>query len=253
MSEKGVFDFLTQEDKELLLNYKNKRVTIYEPCTPDNFVECLIGLREELGLLNINYIFNPFIDVDHEKLNSKAMVNLINATWSLLHHQKNATEKIEHLMEENHVLAQKNKDLNNLVSRLDKRINSKKSETQACVRSAQKMLDRSDEICEKLTECKARLLQITKQKEAMERNYKTEISRLQKENEKLLNKLQNKSGSFSPCTNICDSTILKLKEKEKKQHAVIGKLQTNNQDLLQEVIALKEDLLIGALNNSSIN
>lgn len=47
---------LDEEVKELLRNYKHKRVTIYEPCTLDNYKECLIGLSEVSFLLIIAII-----------------------------------------------------------------------------------------------------------------------------------------------------------------------------------------------------
>lgn len=39
-------DLFGQEIKELLQNYKQKKTTVYEPCTVNNYIECLIGLRE---------------------------------------------------------------------------------------------------------------------------------------------------------------------------------------------------------------
>lgn len=48
---KTQFETLDDEVKELLLNYKHKKATTYEPCTIENFKECLIGLAEVLNYL----------------------------------------------------------------------------------------------------------------------------------------------------------------------------------------------------------
>lgn len=46
MAFNSEYDDLDEEVKELLLNYKFKKVTLYEPCTIKNFKECLIGINE---------------------------------------------------------------------------------------------------------------------------------------------------------------------------------------------------------------
>lgn len=51
MSSLSDCESLDEEVKELLRNYKHKRATIYEPCTLENFKECLIGLSEVSFLL----------------------------------------------------------------------------------------------------------------------------------------------------------------------------------------------------------
>lgn len=62
--------------------------------------------------MNINYIFNPHIDVENDTLRPEALVNLINSVWTLLHYYKNISEKAEQLVEQNHILEQNNKQLN---------------------------------------------------------------------------------------------------------------------------------------------
>lgn len=51
---------------------------------------------------------------------------------------------------------------------------------------------------------------------------------------------------------MCDDTIKKLKEKDKKQMAIISKLQVNNQELLKEVLALKENILLTSLSSDGL-
>lgn len=46
MSRYTEFENIDDEIKELMENYKDKKATIYEPCTKKNFKECLIGLSE---------------------------------------------------------------------------------------------------------------------------------------------------------------------------------------------------------------
>lgn len=46
MASLSDFESLDEEVKELLRNYKHKKATTYEPCTLENFKECLIGLSE---------------------------------------------------------------------------------------------------------------------------------------------------------------------------------------------------------------
>lgn len=70
------------------------------------------ALFQELGLFNINYVFNPHIDIDNNELNPEALVKLINSTWTLLHYHKNTKEKADMLAEQNHVLEHQNKHLN---------------------------------------------------------------------------------------------------------------------------------------------
>lgn len=62
--------------------------------------------------MNINYIFNPHIDLENDSLQPDALVNLINAVWTLLQYYKNISAKSEGLLEQNHILEQNNKQLN---------------------------------------------------------------------------------------------------------------------------------------------
>lgn len=54
---------------------------------------------------------------------------------------------------------------------------------------------------QKLTDSKAKLLQIKKQKEGSEKNLKNEISRLKIQNEKLLDRLKSKGMLLTEITN----------------------------------------------------
>ncbi|XP_047540650.1 uncharacterized protein LOC125073710 isoform X1 [Vanessa atalanta] len=243
---------LDDEIKELLENYKFKKATIYEPCTLKNFKECLIGLNEEFSLLNIDYIFNPHIDVENDTLSPGALVKLINSVWTLLHHFKNVSDKVESLEEQNHILEKNNKHINYTIERLNVKLSTEKNESKACVASAQRASDQSNEIYQKLLDSKMKLNQLTKQKETNEKYLQNKIARLQLENNKILDRLRNKSDNFTPCADICDSTLMQLKERERKQRSVIAQLQANNQDLLREVLALKEELILEGLGGVKI-
>ncbi|KAG7304511.1 hypothetical protein JYU34_011460 [Plutella xylostella] len=243
------FEALEEEVKELLENYKYKKPTAYEPCTLKNINECLIGLREEFDLFNINYTFNPYLDIEDGTLSPEALVKLVNSVWTLLQYHKNSTQKAERLSEENHILDHNNKQLNAAISRLKEKVSLEKNESRACVASAQRISDQSDEVLVALTETRAKLTQITKQKNTMEKSLKNEISRLKRDNEKLQDKLRCKAGTYTPCTDMCDSTLTQVKERERKQRQVISKLQENNQQLIREVIALKEEIILSGLTD----
>ncbi|XP_075978625.1 uncharacterized protein LOC142978178 [Anticarsia gemmatalis] len=250
------YEALDEEVKELLQNYKHKRATAYEPCTIKNFKECLIGLHEEFNLLNINYVFNPYLDVNSNTLRSEALVNLVNAVWTLLHTTKNLQQKAERLEEENHILVHNNKQLNGIVMRLKEKISLEKNESKACVASAQRISDHSDEMLHRLTETRAKLLQVTKQKEAGERKLNNEITRLKLQNEKLTDRLRDKDvhthsskASYSACRSI------KSDQEEYNKHlkGIISKLEKNNQMLVQEVLKLKEELIFRGMDNFDLD
>ncbi|XP_049887553.1 uncharacterized protein LOC126381965 [Pectinophora gossypiella] len=243
------FESLDEEVKELLKNYKHKKATVYEPCDHENFRECLIGLSEELGLLNINYTFNPHLDVENETLCPEALVKLINSVWTLLHRHKNTDEKAERLVEQNHVLEHNNKQLHGVIGRLKEKSSNEKNESRACIATAQRISDRSEEILKTLTETRQKLTQLSKQKESTEKGLKNEIARLKLDNNKLMDRLRNKSDGHMSCSDVCDSSLLQLRERERKQRTVIAQLQNNNQDLLREVIALKEELILSGLTD----
>lgn len=57
----------------------------------------------------------------------------------------------------------------------------------------------------------------------------------------------------TPCTETCDTTLVQLKERIKKQQATITTMQKVNQDLLHELINLKEDILLGGLDDLQVN
>ncbi|KAJ2946334.1 hypothetical protein O0L34_g12371 [Tuta absoluta] len=249
MASLSEYESLDEEVKELLRNYKRKKATAYEPCTHENYKECLIGISEELGLLDINYIFNPYIDIEDSSLRPEALVKLVNAVWTLLHRHKSTAEKVERLQEQNHVLEHNNKQLNGIVDRLKEKANSEKNESRACIATAQRISDKSDDILKTLAETRQKLTQLTKQKESMEKALKNEIARLKSDNNKLTDKLRNKSDSHIPCSEVCDTTLLQIRERERKQRAVIAQLQANNQDLLREVIAMKEELILTGLHD----
>ncbi|XP_013193156.1 uncharacterized protein LOC106136983 [Amyelois transitella] len=238
------FENLDEEVKELLQNYKHKKATVYEPCTLKNYKECLIGLSEELGLLNVSYIFNPYLDVEHDTLQPESLVRLINAAWTLLHHYKNVAAKAESLAEQNHQLEHSNKQLNGCVNRLKEKLCSEENESRACVASAQRISDRSDDLLQTLAETRKQLTKVTKQKETLEKALRNEISKLKRENDKLTDKLRNKSDTKASCTDVCDSTLIQLRERDRKNRAVIAQLQSNNQELLREVLALKEEIIL---------
>ncbi|KAI5635354.1 hypothetical protein NE865_11930 [Phthorimaea operculella] len=179
----------------------------------------------ELGLLDINYIFNPHIDIEEGFLRPEALVKLINAVWTLLHRHKSTAEKTERLQEQNHILEHNNKQLNGIVDRLKEKANSEQNESRACIATAQRISDKSDEILKTLAETRQKLTQLTKQKESMEKALKNEIARLKLDNNKLTDKLRNKSDSHIPCS------------------------EANNQDLLREVIAMKEELILTGLRD----
>lgn len=76
-------------------------------------------------------------------------------------------------------------------------MNTEKNESRACVASAQRVSDQSNEMYQKLLDAKNKLKQITKQRETNEKIYQNKITRLKIENEKLLNSHRNKSGKLS--------------------------------------------------------
>ncbi|CAH2099804.1 unnamed protein product [Euphydryas editha] len=59
-------------------------------------------------------------------------------------------------------------------------------------------------------------------------------------------------NKFTPCADICDSTLIHLKDRERKQKALIAQLQANNQELLREVLALKEELILEGISDVKI-
>ncbi|CAH2099801.1 unnamed protein product [Euphydryas editha] len=185
---------LEDEIKELLENYKFKKATIYEPCTLKNLKECLIGLSEEFNLINIDYVFNPYVDIENNTLSPEALVKLVNSAWTLLHHFKNVSEKVENLEEQNHILESNNKQVNHTIGRLKKRLNTEKNESKACIASALRVTDQSNDIYQKLLDTKMKLTQLTKQKETNEKCLHNKIARLKLENDKLLDRLRNKSA-----------------------------------------------------------
>ncbi|XP_039765774.1 uncharacterized protein LOC120637816 [Pararge aegeria] len=243
------FESLDEEVKELLLNYRYKKATAYEPCTLKNYKQCLIGLHEELGLFNIDYVFNPHTDVENDTLCPEAIVKLINSVWTLVQHHKNTTEKADRLMEQNHILEHNNKQLSVSIMRLKEKLNLEKNESKACVASAQRVSDQSDEVYQKLLDTRAKLSQLTKQKETNDKLLHNKIARLQLQNDKLLDRIRNKSESYTPCADICDSTMVQLKERERKHRALISQLQASNQDLIREVLALKEEIILEGISN----
>uniref|UniRef100_A0A2A4IZU5 Uncharacterized protein n=1 Tax=Heliothis virescens TaxID=7102 RepID=A0A2A4IZU5_HELVI len=249
------FETLDEEVRELIQNYKHKRATAYEPCTVRNIKECLIGLSEEFGLLNISYIFNPYIDISEDTIESEALVKLVNSVWTLLQKHKNVTQKIDDLEERNHILEHNNKQLNGLVARLKDKISSEKNESKACVASAQRISDHSDEMLHKMTDMHAKLVQVTKQKEANERKLHNEITRLKLQNDKLTDRLKNKDLHSHP-THASQAVCKTLKSEHddyvKHLKRIISKLENNNQMLLQEVLKLKEELIFRGMDQFTL-
>ncbi|XP_045454854.1 uncharacterized protein LOC123664336 [Melitaea cinxia] len=238
---------LDDEIKELLDNYKSKKATIHEPCTLKNFKECLIGLSEELNFTNISYVFNPHVDIENNTLTPEALVKLINSIWILLQHFKNVSEKVENLEVQNHTLESINKQLNHTIGRLKEKLNNEKNEAKACVASAQRVSDQSNDVYQQLLDSKKKLAQLTKQKETNEKCLRTQIARLKLENEKLYDRLEKKSDKFSRC-DIGGSELTQLEDRERKQRTIIAQLQVNNQELLREVVALKEEIILEGIN-----
>lgn len=83
------------------------------------------------------------------------------------------------------------------MNKLKEKINLEKNESKACVASAQRVSDQSSEIYQKFLEMRAKVAQLTKQKETTERALQNKITKLQLENNKLTDRLRNKSGKTS--------------------------------------------------------
>ncbi|XP_053601144.1 uncharacterized protein LOC128669923 [Plodia interpunctella] len=247
------FENLDEEVKELLQNYKHKKATAYEPCTLKNFKECLIGLSEELGLLNIDFIFNPYLDIENNTLQPESLMKLINSVWVLLHHYKNTAAKAESLAEQHHLLEHSNKQLNGNVKQLKEKLCLEKNESRACVASAQRISDRSDDLLHRLAETRMQLTKVTKQKETAEKAFRNEITKLKRENEKLMDRLRIRPDTRASCTDVCDSTLMQLRERDRKHRAVIAQLQSNNQELLREVLALKEEIILSGVQGFKLD
>lgn len=82
------------------------------------------------------------------------------------------------------------------MGRLKDKLNSEKNESKACVASAQRVADQSDELYQKLFDTRMKLTKLTKQKDTTEKCLQNKIARLKIENEKLLDRLRNKSGEI---------------------------------------------------------
>lgn len=80
------------------------------------------------------------------------------------------------------------------MGRLKEKLNLEKNESKACVASAQRVADQSDELYQKLFDTRMKLNQLTKQKETTEKCLQNKIARLKIDNEKLQDRLRNKSG-----------------------------------------------------------
>lgn len=85
--------------------------------------------------------------------------------------------------------------LQGLVGKLKDKVNIQRNESKACIALAHRISDDSDEQIQSLFETKAKLTQLSKQKENLEKGYRHEISRLKLENQKLLDRLRNKTGT----------------------------------------------------------
>lgn len=85
--------------------------------------------------------------------------------------------------------------LQGLVGKLKDKLNIQRNESKACIALAHRISDDSDEQIQSLFETKAKLTQLSKQKENLEKGYRHEISRLKLENQKLLDRLRNKTGT----------------------------------------------------------
>ncbi|CAH2227257.1 jg10197 [Pararge aegeria aegeria] len=99
-------------------------------------------------------------------------------------------------MEQNHILEHNNKQLSVSIMRLKEKLNLEKNESKACVASAQRVSDQSDEVYQKLLDTRAKLSQLTKQKETNDKLLHNKIARLQLQNDKLLDRIRNKSGDL---------------------------------------------------------
>lgn len=82
------------------------------------------------------------------------------------------------------------------MGKLKEKLYSGKNEVRAYVASVQRVSDRSDELLQSLTESRAKLLKVTKQKEANEKSLRNEITRLKLENDKLTDRLRNKASKY---------------------------------------------------------
>lgn len=82
------------------------------------------------------------------------------------------------------------------MGRLKDKLNSEKNESKACVASARRVSDQSDELYQKFIDTRTKLNQLTKQKETTEKCLQNKISRLKLENDKLIDRLRGKSGKF---------------------------------------------------------
>lgn len=83
-----------------------------------------------------------------------------------------------------------------MIQKLKDKLSLEKNESKACVASAQRIADSSDEMLHKLTETRLKLTQVTKQKEASEKHLRNEITRLKLQNDKLMDRIRTRSKYF---------------------------------------------------------
>lgn len=243
---------LDEEVRELLKNCKARKATYYEPCTDDNVVDCLIGLQEELSLFNIKYLFNPYLDLEDGILSKVALVRLVNACWCLLQHHKQVSDNGCKSKDRTYALEQNNYFLNNTVDQLRETIKSKESALKQSMCAADRLTEKATATEKELAECKAELKRVKKQKESKEHQLATELKRVQRQFDVLQDKFRGQCGVYTSKNETKNTFIEEYRMREKKYKETIGKLQNTNRQLIDEVLALKEELLLEAFDADSL-
>lgn len=56
-----------------------------------------------------------------------------------------------------------------------------------------------------------------------------------------------------PCSDTCDMTVQQLKERDRHHKNMIAHLQKTNQELLREVVHMKEEIILGGLKHYKLD
>ncbi|XP_011635149.1 afadin- and alpha-actinin-binding protein-like [Pogonomyrmex barbatus] len=212
-------------------------------CKDDNLEQSLKILNEDFESFDISPISIGYLSINNDlltpELSKKLSVQIINATWKLIHKHRYLMRLHDQLINLNQKTLNDNENLQNHVKRLKEDIQKKERTLCQAEEKERRLNIKCKNILHDLKEEREQMQKLKKQAQFKESQHEHEIRRIMQYNQKLQDQLQKSAGSFTSR----DKILQKMHEKELTSYKqTVCRLEENNRHMLEEINDLKKAL-----------
>ncbi|GLV36986.1 hypothetical protein CBL_02181 [Carabus blaptoides fortunei] len=239
-----------QEISRILNKNKQRQQTQTEEyCNENNMVQCLENLTQEFDYFDVNRLDVSF-DLTTRRCMTTVMVQLINSSYNLVHLHRALQQREDNLLQKNSRLSSDVKSLSKTVESLRNDLVLK--ETQLKISKEKLCLDKlaNDELRSRISAAKKEMTLIQKENVTEKNRHKHEMQRVLTDSRRLENRFRKNCGEYVSNEKQITTVMDEYKKSEELYKDMIDKLQKTNHELLAEIVALKEHLVIATFDKN---